>query len=117
MNSCRVDQELVRGGFQAPDWVGNAQFNVRGLDAIEYLVFGLEVENSCPAVSGINRNGEWTALAATPDVLLTQRAEYVFALAQGVTADARVLVESWGSNPDSFGRAFVDASAPFFIRT
>ena len=113
VNSCRVDQELVRGGFQAPDWVGNAQFNVRGLDAIEYLVFGLEVENSCPPVSGINRNGEWTALAATPDALLTQRAAYVFALAQGVTADARVLVESWGSNPDSFGRAFVDASAPF----
>ncbi|MGB0647070.1 MAG: imelysin family protein [Bradymonadia bacterium] len=112
-NSCRVDQELVRGSFTEPGWVNNAQFNIRGLDAMEYLIFGISVQNTCPQTAGINRDGEWDALKNTPDVFSDRRAAYLVALATGVAEDAQTLMESWTDEEGTFGSAFVNASAPF----
>jgi uncharacterized protein len=112
-NSCRVDQELVRGAFTEVEWVEGAQFNVRGLDAIEYLIFGLGDENTCPVVSGINRNGEWAALKGAPEVFESRRTSYVRALAQGALSDAEILRDSWQNVEGTFAHAFVNASTPF----
>lgn len=113
VNSCRVDQELVRNAFVDADWVDGAQFNVRGLDAIEYLLFGLGTENTCPSVSGINRNGDWTTLQNTPDELISRRTAYVLVLAEAIANDADALVTAWQNTEGNFGYAFVNATAPF----
>ena len=113
VNSCRVDQELVRGAFTESEWVENAQFNVRGLDAMEYLIFGMTDENTCPSVSGINRNGDWSALQATSDELTSRRTAYARVLAEGIVADAETLAAAWQGTDGTFGHAFVNASEPF----
>lgn len=113
VNSCRVDQELVRNSFSDADWVEGAQFNVRGLDAIEYLVFGLGAENTCPSVSGINRNGDWATLQNTPGELTSRRTGYVLVLAEAIVEDADALAAAWQNTEGNFGHAFVNATAPF----
>ena len=112
-NSCRVDQELVRGAFNDSGWADGAQFNVRGLDAIEYLIFGMGTENSCPVVSGINRNGEWAALQSTPDEFQSRRSTYVRILTESLVGDAEALTAAWDNSEGAFGHAFVNSSAPF----
>jgi predicted lipoprotein len=112
-NSCRVDQELVRGAFTESGWVEGAQFNVRGLDAIEYLIFGMGTENSCPVVSGINRNGEWAALQSTPDEFQSRRSTYVRILTEALVSDAQALTAAWENTEGTFAHAFVNSSEPF----
>ena len=112
-NSCRVDQELVRGAFTEPGWVDNAQFNIRGLDAMEYLIFGVTSQNTCPQTAGINRNGDWDNLTNMPGILSDRRAGYLVALATGVADDAETLSASWSEGEGTFGSAFVNATAPF----
>ncbi len=112
-NSCRVDQELVRGAFNEAGWADGAQFNVRGLDAIEYLIFGMGTDNSCPVVSGINRNGDWAALQSTPEEFQNRRAAYVRVLTQAVVSDAEALESAWENNEGTFAHAFVNSSEPF----
>ncbi len=112
-NSCRVDQELVRRAFNESGWADGAQFNVRGLDAIEYLIFGMGTENSCPVVSGINRNGEWAALQSTPDEFQSRRSAYVLILTEAIVSDAQALKAAWQNTEGAFARAFVNSSEPF----
>ena len=48
VNTCRVDQESARRGFLN---LGAALVNVRGLDALEHLLFTTSADHTCSAGS------------------------------------------------------------------
>lgn len=100
VNTCRVDQELV-----SMDYADEAEFeseliNVRGLDAMEYLLFSDGDQNTCAPNSSINSSGDWAALDA--DTLNERRAQYTLTLARSVKAHADTLVSHWSADGSNF---------------
>jgi predicted lipoprotein len=92
-SACRVDQELVAGGFTGAGFVDRALVNVTGLAAIEYLLFVDGAANACPPQVAINADGAWAALeAAERD---RRRAAFARVLAAGVVVQARRLRDAW----------------------
>ena len=91
VNPCRVDQETVSLGFA--DGLGESPVNVRGLDAMEYLLFAVDADNSCEPNSAINRDGEWEAL--TPEEITQRRADYAAAAAADVSDSSAALSSAW----------------------
>ncbi len=97
VNRCRVDQELVEQAYLDPAAFASEAPNVRGLDALEYLlfrdnVFAEATQNSCSDMSRINTDGLWTEVVP---VLLERRAAYAKTAAQMVQDDADALVARW----------------------
>lgn len=97
-NPCRVDQELVDGTFASG--VGDFAVNVRGLDALEYLLFGDPSVNACSPNSRINAEGTWDALGEAGRA--TRRAAYALALAEQLQTDAEDLVRWWSTDGEDF---------------
>lgn len=101
VNRCRVDQEIV-----AMDYTNEAEFeseliNVRGLDAMEYLLFNETDENSCTSPqSSINASGDWAALDL--DALNERRAHYTLTLAKSVKSHSDALVSHWSEGGSNF---------------
>ena len=104
-NPCRVDQELVDAQFS--EGLSGYAVNVRGLDAMEYLLFGDASANACSPNSRINRDGSWEALGAS--VRATHRADYALALAQQLQQDAATLLGWWSADGEDFLREIRDA--------
>ena len=100
-NRCRIDQELVDGAFAE---IAQELVNVRGLDAIEDLLFNRDAASRCPPQVAIVADGRWAAIAAE---LPQRRADYAAAAAVALKADADALVRAWGG----FNASFVDGSA------
>ncbi|MBL8617574.1 MAG: hypothetical protein JNM72_18345 [Deltaproteobacteria bacterium] len=74
VNPCRVDQETATGGYATAHFMDVALDNVRGLDAIEHLLWAPTGENACPSQVDINAQGTWDALGA--DEIAARRAAY-----------------------------------------
>ena len=106
-NRCRVDQETVAAEFGSPELLAAELINVRGLDAMEYLLFTDDAANGCPADSPINLDGSWAALDA--DTLALQRADHAHALSQDVQRSVAVLVAAWELSAGAFVRELADA--------
>jgi predicted lipoprotein len=70
-------------------------------------------DNSCPVVSGINRNGDWAALQSTPEEFQSRRSAYVRILTEAIVSDAQALQAAWENNEGTFAHAFVNSSDPF----
>lgn len=87
VNPCRVDQETATAGYAAADFMDVALDNVRGLDAIEHLLWAPAGENACPSQVDINAQGTWDALGA--DEIAARRAAY----ARVAVADAVATVD------------------------
>ena len=112
-SSCRVDQELVRDTFTDEGWVESAQFNVRGLDAIEYLLFGITETNTCPSVSGINRSGTWNAeFAQDSGELLSRRTRFATVLSEALAVDAAYLRDAWKDESGTFAYVLLKRETP-----
>lgn len=92
-NRCRIDQELVEGSYTDPDAFALELVNVRGLDALEYLLFHDGPNNACAPLSPINADGTWAALG--PDEIDARRAAYAATLATLVRRHAEALVAAW----------------------
>jgi predicted lipoprotein len=93
-NPCRVDQETVSRDYEDIDTFAATELvNVRGLDAIEYLLFVAGEGNACAASATINASGQWAALGA--DEIRRRRARYAHALAILVRRHARELRAAW----------------------
>lgn len=90
-NTCRIDQEIVREGY-ANDLSGQA-VNIRGLDALEYLLFYTESSNSCPINSAINTDGTWAALGE--EEVRARRAAFALAVAREIRLSAERLNAHW----------------------
>lgn len=100
VNPCRVDQVLVRGGFEDAQQLAAEPVNARGLDAIEYLLFTDDPANACPSNVSINTEGQWDALGA--DEVARRRAAYAHAAAQRARSAADMLVAAWEPTSGSF---------------
>lgn len=97
-NPCRIDQELVSEAYAAAGYIADAQVNVRGLDAIEYLLWTDGVDTACPAQVQIVAQGEWANLAADPAALAGRRAGMAAALGEDLVAQATALEAAWGDD-------------------
>ena len=100
-SACRVDQEIVSQDYaDAATFFADEGINVRGLDALEYLLFKGGDQNACSAASGINSSGDWAALGAAE--IDTRRAAYAAALARDVRTRADGLVTRWSPEGGDF---------------
>jgi len=107
VNPCRVDQELVSKGYEDSAAFSQQLINVRGLDALEYVLFVDGTENACKANSTINSDGSWAALdAATLD---ERRADYAAAAAKDLGAHASKLADHWRADGQNFLAEFSTA--------
>jgi predicted lipoprotein len=92
-SSCRVDQETVDGPIDDPDALGGELVNVRGLDALEYLLFAESLDNTCSELSPINAEGTWAALSE--EEIVQRRATYAHSAAVLVARTAAQLAQAW----------------------
>ncbi|MBX3269385.1 MAG: hypothetical protein KF729_03945 [Sandaracinaceae bacterium] len=99
-STCRVDQETVGGAHETPEALGAQLVNVRGLDALEYLLFEQTGNNSCSPVSPINADGTWAALGA--DAVRARRARYAASAATLVAREAAALRDRWEPSGGGF---------------
>lgn len=92
VNPCRVDQELVERAYADVDAFAAENVNVRGLDALEYLLHHTADTNACAPNASINLNGEWSPVV--PE-LAARRAAYAVTAATLVVRDAEALLARW----------------------
>jgi predicted lipoprotein len=107
-NACRIDQEIVREGYTADDF-DQALINVRGLDAMEYLLFAEGYDNACAPNSRINSEGTWDALSE--DEIDSRRAAYAARLAAGLVETSGELHEAWSRDGGNFAEKLAMAGA------
>lgn len=109
-NECRIDQEIVEGVFTDRDAFAMELVNVRGLDAMEYLLFYDGTDNACSPLGAINEEGTWAALG--PDEIAGRRAAYAATLAYLVRVQADALADAWRPAGEDFAGALARADAP-----
>ncbi len=106
-NPCRVDQETVSEGYAAADFA-DERLNVKGLDALEYLLFTAGTENQCSPNSTINTDGSWAALDAT--TIEQRRADYAAVLAADLSVSSDELLD-WWTGERNFEQSLATAGA------
>jgi sterol desaturase/sphingolipid hydroxylase (fatty acid hydroxylase superfamily)/predicted lipoprotein len=105
VNRCLIEEQLATQGYDAPAFDA-APVTVRGLAALEFLLFSSQANNICPPDHAINTSGAWAALDATE--LARRRANYTRVLARMLALDARALSDAW-SGDAGFARQLVGA--------
>jgi predicted lipoprotein len=106
-NACRVDQETVAADFEDPDVFATELVNVRGLGALEYLLFVEGTSNACTELSPINAEGTWAALGEAE--IRARRSRYAHTVAVLVRRQADALVEAWSPEGGDFVGALASA--------
>lgn len=91
-NQCRIDQELVEEAYVDVDAFARENVNVRGLDALEYLLSYAGEANGCAPNASINLNGEWTPIVTE---LPARRAAYAVTASTLLVRDAEALLARW----------------------
>jgi sterol desaturase/sphingolipid hydroxylase (fatty acid hydroxylase superfamily)/predicted lipoprotein len=87
---CPIEEQIVAQGYQT---ITNLTVDLRGLAAMEYLLFFTDTTNQCGNSSAINAQGTWAALSA--DELTKRKAAYAYAAAVDVAARTASLVSAW----------------------
>ena len=108
VNPCRIDQETARGNYADSDFFSTQLVNVRGLDALEYLLFAPDDGNACGASVDINMDGTWQALVTAGDVA-RRRAAYAAGAAADVAARAVQLRQAWEPAAGNFAAQLATA--------
>jgi predicted lipoprotein len=98
-NACAIDGKLVDESYADAGSFANQLVNVRGLDAMDYLVFYTSASNSCPPQNAINMSGSWTAIVGQ---LGQRRADYALTAAKLVNAAALQLRDAWEPSSGNF---------------
>jgi predicted lipoprotein len=62
VSACRIDAEVVEASWKNGTFFDENFVNTYGLDALEYLLFSSQPENSCSPLAPINEDGTWDAL-------------------------------------------------------
>lgn len=106
-STCRVDQETLEPAHADADLLAEEPINVRGLDALEYLLFVETSENTCSVMSPINLDGSWAAAGA--DGIRDARAAYAATVATLVAREAVVLRDAWAPAAGDFLGNFAGA--------
>ena len=110
---CRIDQSLLSAEFREADWLDGALFEVQGLDAMEYLLYAEQAQNSCPAAVRINRDGLWEDEFSDMPSLTARRAELSAVLAGGVREAATELVTAFSVDGGNFAGALANGTEPY----
>jgi predicted lipoprotein len=110
VNTCRIDQEITEDAHADQAVFGTELANVRGLDALEYLLFAEELENSCSANSGINKKGTWEDLL-TAGELPARRAAYILTAASLLENVTQSILTAWRKDGGDFHTSFATAGA------
>lgn len=97
--TCSVDRALVDQDYVAKDFFVTELVWAYGLDALEYLLFGVGETHTCPAQ--VQLDGPWNALGA--DEILRRRGAYAAVVAQGIVDSAAQLEARWAPKGDDFG--------------
>lgn len=106
-SECRIDQETVDQTYQDPTAFAAELVNVRGLDALEYLLFVDTANNDCTDISPINADGTWAALGETE--VRARRAAYAHAAASAVSQQAASLRDLWEPSSGGFATSLATA--------
>lgn len=96
-NPCLIDQAIVNQSYAETDFLTTSLVNVRGLDALEYLLYYEGAENQCDARAEINNGSttspQWRTL--TVEEITSRRRAYAKVLTDDLTLRVGVLAESW----------------------
>ncbi len=106
-SECRIDQETVEQAYLDLDAFAAELVNVRGLDALEYLLFVETAGNDCTAVSPINADGSWAALGEAE--VWARRAAYAHTAATLVSREAVRLRDLWEPASGGFATSLATA--------
>lgn len=99
VNRCAIDQELAKDDHATPETLAPKLINVRGLGALERLLFHTGEDNACAAPNALNTSGAWTAIVAQ---LPSRRARYAASAARLVADAARDLRDAWSAEGGNF---------------
>ncbi|MFK8003128.1 MAG: imelysin family protein [Polyangiales bacterium] len=91
-NRCRIDQETLEDSHADGALLQAELVNVRGLDAMEYLLFDADTENACSPISRLNMEGSWEAMRAS---IPERRARYAATAASLIHTSATRLIALW----------------------
>lgn len=107
LSRCGIDQRTVSDVHRDAPMLGVDRVDVRGLAAIEYLLFYEAGDNGCSATADINASGSWAALGA-PEVT-RRRLVYAHTAAAIVHARATTLRTAWEPTGENFLGALATA--------
>lgn len=110
MSPCRVEQEWLNQRFSQAAWSEQAPYQVKGLDALEILLFKADEMSSCPEQAQIVRDGEWMSFTEQTEEYEAARWSYAEVLVRDLSTRAQALASAWGGD---FGLAFEQAASPF----
>jgi predicted lipoprotein len=107
VSRCLVEQKLVAKSYETSTFFDTALANMRGLAAVEYLLFYGGKDNACSASSSINSTGAWQALSAAE--LSARKLAYASAAAADVAAQVKGIAEVWSKSGGDFTSALAGA--------
>lgn len=105
---CNIETQIVSQGYASAAFA-TSLVNVRGMGALEYLIFYSGTDNACPAYSSLNKDGTWSALGA--EELARRKASYAAVVAADIALHAHALRDAWKPDGGGFGAAFASSSA------
>ena len=102
IDACRIDEELTAENYTGASFFTDTLVNVRGLAAVEYLLFVDTEANACAADQAINQDGSWAALGT--EVVAKRRAAYAARATARVAELATELAATWEPGSGEFAR-------------
>lgn len=103
---CAIEEKLVDKSYENGG-LASALVNVRGLLAIEYLLFFDGTDNACTPTATINASGSWAALSA--DELAARKRAYAYEAAKLLAPKAREIQTAWDPAGGNFLNEFTSA--------
>jgi len=105
VNPCLIDQEIVRAGYEEPEFFTDRLVNAYGLAVLEYLLFRTDGDNACASFVGID--DQWVSLGAVE--IEARRARYASRVAEHVREQAGLLRDGWEPAAGNFTAALATA--------
>ena len=92
---CGVDRFLTGASYQDRPALDAAPLNIRGMGAIDYLLFVETLDNDCEPGAPITTDGSWAAIATDADALGQRRAQMARVLSAQVKQRVDALLTAW----------------------
>ena len=103
---CAIEEKLVDKSYEGGA-LAAALVNVRGLLAIEFLLFSDSADNACTPAAAINASGSWAALG--PAEIAARKLAYAHEAAKLLAPKARELEAAWSPSGGNFLAEFTSA--------
>ncbi|MGC4087317.1 MAG: imelysin family protein [Polyangiaceae bacterium] len=103
---CNIETQIVSEGYSSATF-STSLINLRGMGALEFLLFYEGNDNTCPDYSPINVQGTWLALGEAG--LRQRKALYAQAVAENVLENARELSRAWQASGGDYRQQLIGA--------